>query len=103
MASSELQAFDVATFPANAGLGRRIVQLECRQTLFSQGDSADSVFYVQKGRVKISVVSATGKEATITFDRRRRSARGVAFACARNASLDGSGPHSLHRAPDRKG
>jgi len=67
MPSIDLQAFDVASFLANAGMGRRIVHLECKQTLFSQGDSADSVFYVQKGRVKISVVSATGKEATITL------------------------------------
>jgi len=58
MASIEPQAFDAGSFPTNAGPGRRIVQLECKQTLFSQGDSADSVFYVKKGRVKISVVSS---------------------------------------------
>lgn len=59
--------FDVVAFLASAGLGRRIVQLEPGQIFFSQGDAADSVFYLQKGRAKIVVVSARGKEATITL------------------------------------
>ena len=67
MASIGPHTFDVGSFLTNAGPGRRIVQLECKQTLFSQGDSADAVFYVQQGRVKISVVSSMGKEATITL------------------------------------
>ncbi len=60
-------AFDVATFLAQAGLGRKIVQLAPKQPFFSQGDVADSVFYLQKGRVKLTVVSQTGKEATIAI------------------------------------
>jgi CRP-like cAMP-binding protein len=60
-------AFDAAAFLANAGLGRRIVRLEPKDVFFSQGDPADAVFYLQKGRVKITVVSLTGKEATITL------------------------------------
>jgi CRP-like cAMP-binding protein len=59
--------FDVHAFLANAGLGRRIVQLEPRQNFFTQGDPADSVFYLQKGRAKVTVVSTVGKEATITL------------------------------------
>jgi CRP-like cAMP-binding protein len=59
--------FDSAAFLTNAGLGRRIVELTPKQTFFSQGDPADSVFYLQKGRARISVVSAVGKEATITI------------------------------------
>ena len=59
--------FDAASFLANAGLGRRIVQLAPKQAFFSQGDPADSVFYIQKGRAKITVVSQAGKEATITL------------------------------------
>jgi CRP-like cAMP-binding protein len=43
------------------------VQLEPKQTLFSQGDLADSIFYLQNGRAKVTVVSQTGKEATITI------------------------------------
>ena len=60
-------AFDAAAFLANAGLGRRIVQLKPKQAFFSQGSPADSVFYLQKGRAKLTVVSTNGKEATITL------------------------------------
>jgi len=63
----EKPTFDAAAFLASAGLGRRIIQLEAGQTFFSQGDPADSVFYLQKGRAKITVVSHAGKEATITL------------------------------------
>ncbi len=59
--------FDTAAYLAHAGLGRRIVQLEPKQTLFSQGDPADSIYYLQNGRAKITVVSQTGKEATIAI------------------------------------
>src|SRR5271157_4214562 len=63
----EKPAFDAAAFLASAGLGRRIVQLAPKETFFTQGDKADSVFYLQKGRAKITVVSQSGKEATITL------------------------------------
>jgi CRP/FNR family cyclic AMP-dependent transcriptional regulator len=59
--------FNVASFLANAGLGRRIVQILPKRTFFLQGDVADSVFYLQKGRARITVVSQAGKEATITL------------------------------------
>src|SRR3984957_426196 len=59
--------FDTAGYLAQAGVGRRIVQVAPKQTLFSQGDPADSLFYLQSGRAKITVVSQTGKEATITI------------------------------------
>ena len=57
--------FDAAAFLANAGLGRRIVRLAPKMAFFSQGDPADSVFYLQKGNAKVTVVSQAGKEATI--------------------------------------
>jgi CRP/FNR family transcriptional regulator, cyclic AMP receptor protein len=60
-------SFDAADFLAKAGLGRRIVKLKPKHAFFSQGNAADSVFYLQKGRAKITVVSERGKEATITF------------------------------------
>jgi len=59
--------FDAAQFLHNAGLGRRIVQLQPNETFFSQGNRADSIFYLQKGRAKLTVVSVHGKEATITI------------------------------------
>ncbi len=67
MTEPEKSAFDAAAFLANAGLGRRIIQLEPRQPFFSQGDPADSVLYLQTGRAKITIVSQAGKEATITL------------------------------------
>jgi CRP/FNR family cyclic AMP-dependent transcriptional regulator len=59
--------FDSAAFLANAGLGRKIIKLASKDAFFSQGDPADSVFYLQEGRAKVTVVSAAGKEATITL------------------------------------
>jgi CRP/FNR family cyclic AMP-dependent transcriptional regulator len=57
--------FDPATFLAKAGAGRTVSKLAKGKILFSQGDAANAVFYVQKGKIKISVVSAQGKEAVI--------------------------------------
>jgi CRP/FNR family transcriptional regulator, cyclic AMP receptor protein len=59
--------FNVAAFLAGAGLGRRVVQIPPKQSLYLQGDPADSVFYLQKGRARVTVVSRAGKEATITL------------------------------------
>jgi CRP/FNR family cyclic AMP-dependent transcriptional regulator len=59
--------FDPAVFLANAGLGRRIVQLKAKHVFFSQGHPTDCVFYLQTGRAKLTVVSKAGKEATITL------------------------------------
>src|SRR6478672_5884229 len=56
--------FSPETFLANAGLGRTIVEVPKKHVVFSQGDAGDSVFYIQKGRVKLTVVSKRGKEAT---------------------------------------
>jgi CRP/FNR family cyclic AMP-dependent transcriptional regulator len=67
LAESPKVAFDAAAFLAKAGLGRSIVQLKSKQTFFSQGDLADSIFYLQSGRAKLTVVSKKGKEATITL------------------------------------
>ena len=67
MVELEKPAFDAQAFLASAGLGRRIVQLAPKETFFSQGDPADSIFYLQKGRAKVTIVSQAGKEATITL------------------------------------
>jgi CRP/FNR family cyclic AMP-dependent transcriptional regulator len=60
-------AFDSAVFLTNAGLGRKIVHLKTEETFFSQGNRADSIFYLQTGRAKLTVVSKAGKEATIAM------------------------------------
>jgi CRP-like cAMP-binding protein len=67
MVELEKPRFDVAAFLASAGLGRRIVHFAPREAFFSQGDHADSVFYLQEGSAKVSVVSPAGKEATIAI------------------------------------
>jgi CRP-like cAMP-binding protein len=67
MVQLEKPGFDTAAFLASAGLGRRIVQLAPKDTFFSQGDPADSVFYLQEGRAKVTVVSPSGQEATIAL------------------------------------
>src|ERR1017187_2072137 len=59
--------FDLAAFLATAGVGRRLVHLKPKQAFFSQGSSADSIFYLQTGRAKLTVVSQDGKEATIAL------------------------------------
>jgi CRP/FNR family cyclic AMP-dependent transcriptional regulator len=59
--------FNPDTFLATIGNGRKIVSVPKKQTIFSQGDAADSVFYIQKGKVRLTVVSKTGKEATIAM------------------------------------
>jgi hypothetical protein len=58
-------AFDPKEFLAKIGTGRKIVSVEKGCAVFSQGDECDAVFYIQEGRVKLTVVSKTGKEATI--------------------------------------
>jgi CRP/FNR family cyclic AMP-dependent transcriptional regulator len=59
--------FDLQSFLNTSGIGRKIVHVKTKQTFFSQGNPADSVFYLQQGRARLTVVSSAGKEATITL------------------------------------
>jgi len=59
--------FDVATFLTEEGPGRKIIRLKAKQPIFLQGGKASSVFYIQMGRAKLTVVSKKGKEATVTL------------------------------------
>jgi CRP-like cAMP-binding protein len=59
--------FNTADFLSHTGLGRKMVQFGPKEVFYAQGDPADAVFYLQKGRARISVISTAGKEATITF------------------------------------
>jgi len=59
------RGFDPNTFLATIGDGRKLVTAARKQRIFAQGDTADAVFYIQKGKVRLSVVSQAGKEATI--------------------------------------
>lgn len=59
--------FNPAAFLATAGVGKKVLDFRPKQMLFSQGAPADSVFYLQKGRVRLTVVSKAGKEATVAL------------------------------------
>lgn len=58
-------AFDPKEFLAKVGDGKTILEVRKGQIVFAQGDAADTVFYVQKGRVKVVVISEQGKEAVV--------------------------------------
>ncbi len=64
-AGKRSREFDPNVFLATIGEGRRIVAVPKNQSIFTQGERADAVFYVQKGKVRLTVVSKAGKEATI--------------------------------------
>jgi len=57
--------FDPRSFLATIGEGRTVVAFPKRQRIFAQGDAADAVFYIQEGKVRLTVVSKVGKEATL--------------------------------------
>jgi CRP/FNR family cyclic AMP-dependent transcriptional regulator len=64
-AKSKSSPFDAEAFLSSAGVARTIVEFGRKATLFSQGDPCKNIMYIQKGGVKISVVSQTGKEAVV--------------------------------------
>ena len=57
--------FDVHTFLAKIGPGRTMMNCRKNKRLFSQGDPADAIFYIQSGKVKLTVISKQGKEAVV--------------------------------------
>jgi len=61
------KGFDPQLFLARVGRGRRVETYAAGNGIFAQGDTADAVFYLQEGRVKLSVVSRQGKEAVIAI------------------------------------
>jgi CRP-like cAMP-binding protein len=68
--ANELKArstFDPKLFLAEAGKGRARTDYQKNQTLFSQGEPADAIFYIQKGKIKLTVVSKQGKEAVVAI------------------------------------
>ncbi|WP_339028337.1 Crp/Fnr family transcriptional regulator [Bradyrhizobium symbiodeficiens] len=65
MPKAAKSAFDPKLFLAKVGQGKAILRFDKNQVVFSQGDAADAVFYLQKGRIKVLVVSEQGKEAVV--------------------------------------
>src|ERR1700676_490437 len=64
-ANSRIPAFDVKLFLDSAGLGRKVSKFAGKETVFTQGDPATNVMYIQEGAVKLVVVNETGKEAVV--------------------------------------
>ncbi len=58
-------SFDPKLFLAKVGEGKAILKFDKSQVVFSQGDAADTVFHIQKGKIKVLVVSEQGKEAVV--------------------------------------
>ena len=67
MAIEQAPPFNPKSFLAKVGKGRSIGKYSKNQVVFSQGDAADSVFYIQKGKVKLTVTSGQGKEAVVAI------------------------------------
>jgi CRP-like cAMP-binding protein len=67
MASKKNPSFDPRSFLSKVGEGRSIGKYRKDQIVFSQGDPADAVFYIQSGKVKVTVVSEQGKEAVVAI------------------------------------
>ena len=67
MATKPRSTFDSGAFLARVGNGRSVGNYAAGQVVFSQGDPADAVFYIQKGKLKITVVSEQGKEAVVAL------------------------------------
>lgn len=65
MKAKRTRKFDAALFLATIGEGRKIIAFKKGEMVFLQGDPTDSVLYVQKGKIKLAVVSHAGKEATV--------------------------------------
>jgi|ERR1700733_4071218 len=65
MPSKSNGEFHPKRFPATIGEGRIVVAVPKEQTIFAQGDPADAIFYIQKGKVRLTVVSQSGKETTL--------------------------------------
>jgi CRP/FNR family transcriptional regulator, cyclic AMP receptor protein len=64
-AAERMRKFDPNAFLATIGVGRKIVTFKKKQSIFSQGDPCDAVFYIQTGKVRLTIVSKAGREATI--------------------------------------
>src|SRR6202158_769592 len=65
VAVKKLSKFDPKTFLSTLNGGRKIEAFSKKQMIFAQGDPSDAVFYIKEGKVKLTVVSKVGKEATI--------------------------------------
>ena len=104
MATKRRRSFNSKSFLTRVGKGRSIDKYRKGQVVFSQGDIGDAVFYVQKGKVKITVVSEQGKEAVVAI-LGTAEFFGEGMSCRAGAAhLDGHGYDRVrHRATGKGG
>src|ERR1700729_1017730 len=65
--TTSIKSFDVTVFLSTVDGGRSVSNYRKNQQIFAQGDTANSVFYIQEGQVKLSVISELGKEAVVAL------------------------------------
>src|ERR1700674_6057647 len=65
--NGNIESFDPQVFLDTAGVARNIAEFRRSESIYAQGDAANSVMYVQKGSVKLSVVNGSGKEAVVAM------------------------------------
>jgi Cyclic nucleotide-binding domain len=97
--SKKKGAFDAQVFLESVGASRRVAEFRKKQTIFSQGEAANSVIYVQKGSVNFTVVNESGKEAVVAifgprdfFWRRRHGGSGNSYGDG-NSDFDNDRAH----------
>ena len=103
MAGKQTPPFDPKTFLARAGDGSTTLQCQKHQTLFTQGDAANAVFYIVEGWIKLTVISPQGKEAVVAILERgdffgEACLAGQLVCMATATSLDASKVVRIHRA-----
>ena len=104
MAELDKVPFDAGCLPHERRTGTKNCQLAPKEAFFSQGEPADSIFYLQKGRAKITVVSHAGKEATITLLSAGDFVGEEALAAVPGPAVGHSHRHNrLHRTQDQAG
>ena len=87
-------AFDAQAFLDSAGVARKVTEFKKKEAIFSQGDPAKNVLYIQKGGVRLSVVNQIGKEAVVAI-----LGPGDFFGLPNSIQVCFAGPHShLQRA-----
>src|SRR5271155_3686845 len=67
MKKPDKDMFDPKSFLAKVGVGKQVLEFHKNQHVFEQGDVADTVFYIQEGKVKLTVLSEQGKEAVVAI------------------------------------
>jgi CRP-like cAMP-binding protein len=67
LAGTRKTEFDPARYLAAAGVARKVISVKAKHVFFSQGGHANTIFYLESGRAKLTVVSTRGKEATVTM------------------------------------